>query len=106
MLKLIWSLKGFQKHVPPSEFKDIIKENNEGNSNSIKDVVSYEDNNTNFDLRILKEGDIFGLNELYDYNTSIYNLSAEYTSKEANLFFINKNNFNLIFSKEKSLYNS
>ena len=46
------------------------------------------------------------MNELYDYNTTIYNFSAECISKEASLFFINKNNFNLILSKEKSLYSS
>ena len=106
MLKLIWSLKGFQEHVPPSEFKNIVKENDEDNNSSIKDIASYEDNNTNFDFGILKEGDILGLNELYDYNTTIYNFSAECISKEASLFFINKNNFNLILSKEKSLYSS
>jgi hypothetical protein len=38
MLKLLWSLKGFQEHVPPSEFKNIVKDNDD---NSIKEV--YED---------------------------------------------------------------
>ena len=101
MLKLIWSLKGFQEHVPPSEFKNIVKDNDD---NSIKEV--YEDSEKDFDFGNLKEGDVLGLNELYDYNTLIYNFSAECISKEASLFFINKNNFNLILSKEKSLYAS
>ena len=106
MLKLIWSLRGFQEHVPPNEFNDIVKENDEDSSNSIKDFRPYDDNNTNFEFGTLKEGDILGLNELYDYNTTIYNFSAECVSNEANLFYINKNNFNLILSKEKSLYSS
>lgn len=106
MLKLIWSLRGFQEHVPPNEFNDIVKENDEDSSNSIKDFRPYDDNNTNFEFGPLKEGDILGLNELYDYNTTIYNFSAECVSNEANLFYINKNNFNLILSKEKSLYSS
>ena len=105
MLQLICSLKCFQEHVPPSEFKNIVKENSD-NNNSIKGIISYEDNKTNFDFGILKDGDILGLNELYDFNTSRYNFSAECISNEANIFFINKNNFNLILSKEKSLYNS
>ena len=106
MLKLIWSLRGFQEHVPPNEFNDIVKENDEDSSNSIKDFRPYDDNNTNFEFGTLKEGDILGLNELYDYNTTIYNFSAECVSNEADLFYINKNNFNLILSKEKSLYSS
>ena len=104
MLNLICSLKGFQEHVPPSEFKNIVKENNDNNNNSIKGIISYEDNKTNFDFGILKDGDILGLNELYDYKTSRYNFSAECISDEANVFFINKNNFNLILGKEKSSY--
>ena len=104
MLNLICSLKGFQEHVPPSEYKNIVKENNDNNNNSIKGIISYEDDKTNFDFGILKCGDILGLNELYDYNTSRYNFSAECISNEANVFFINKNNFNLILGKEKSLY--
>ena len=100
---MVCSLKGFQEHVPPSEFKNIAKENND-NNNSIKGIISYEDNKTNFDFGILKDGDILGLNELYDYKTSRYNFSAECISDEADVFFINKNNFNLILGKEKSSY--
>ena len=106
MLKLIWSLKGFQEHVPSSEFKNIIKDNDEDNNSKNDNSNVYEDNEKYVDFGNLKEGDILGLNELYDYNTLIYNFSAECVSKEANLFFINKNNFNLMLSKEKSLYAS
>ena len=104
ILYLVWSLKGFREHVPPSEFNNIINENNK--NNEINDNISYEGEEKYFDFGILKEGDIFGLNELYNYNTSIYNFKAECISKEASLFYINKNNFNLILSKERSLYNS
>ena len=107
MLKLIWSLKGFQEHVPSSEFKNIIKDNEDNDNNSKNDNSNiYEENLKYIDFGNLKEGDILGLNELYDYNTLVYNFSAECVSKEANLFFINKNNFNLMLSKEKSLYAS
>ena len=104
MLKIIWSLKGFTEHVPPSEFNTIINENNNKKSN-LKDTISYDKEEKFFDFGILKEGDIFGLNELYNYNTSIYNFNAECISQEASLFFINKHHFNLILNKEKSLYN-
>ena len=104
MIKLIWSLKGFQEHVPSFEFKSIIKDNED--TNSLKDNHIYEDKEKLFDFGILKEGDILGLNELYDYKTSIYNFNAECVSKEVSLFYINKNNFNLILSKENTLYDS
>ena len=108
MLGLIWSFKGFKEHVPPSEFKNIIKDkNNDNNNNSINENnIPYEEENKEIDFGSLKEGDILGLNELYDYNNSIFNFTAECVSKEACLFYINKNNFNLILSKENSLYDS
>jgi hypothetical protein len=108
MLVLIWSFKGFKEHVPPSEFKNIIKDkNNDNNNNSINDnSIPYEEENKEIDFGSLKEGDILGLNELYDYNNSLFNFTAECVSKEACLFYINKNNFNLILSKENSLYDS
>ena len=104
ILKLIWSLKGFNEYVPPSEFNNIINENN-NKKKCLNDTISYEDDEKIIDFEILKEGDIFGLNELYNYDNSIYNFSAECITKEVNLFFINKKNFNIILSKEKNLYN-
>lgn len=108
MLGLIWSFKGFKEHVPPSEFKNIIKDkNNDNNNNSINEnSIPFEEENKEIDFGSLKEGDILGLNELYDYNNSLFNFTAECVSKEACLFYINKNNFNLILSKENSLYDS
>jgi CRP-like cAMP-binding protein len=106
MIKLIWSLKGFQEHVPSSEFKTIIKDNEDKNNTSINDNVVYEDELKLYDFGILKEGDILGLNELYDYKTTLYNFNAECVSREVELIYINKNNFNLILSKENSLYDS
>ena len=50
MPKLIWSLKGFQYHFPPSEFKNIVKDID---VNSIKEV--YEDSEKYFDFGDLKE---------------------------------------------------
>ncbi len=105
MIRLIWSLKGFQEHVPSSEFKTIIKDNEDKNK-VINDNAIYEDDPKLYDFGTLKEGDILGLNELYDYKTSLYYFNAECISKEAQLIYINKNNFNLILSKENSLYDS
>ena len=105
MFELIFSLKGFKEHVPAFDAKTIIDDNK--NTNEIKDNdTSNEHNLKTIDFGILKEGDILGLNELYDYNTSIYNFSAECISKEAGLFFINKSNFDLILSKENTIYES
>lgn len=108
MLGLIWSFKGFKEHVPPSEFKSIIKDKiNDNNNNSMNENnIPYEEENKEIDFGTLKEGDILGLNELYDCNNSLFNFTAECISKEACLFYINKNNFNLILSKENTLYDS
>ena len=85
MLGLIWSFKGFKEHVPPSEFKNIIKDkNNDNNNNSINEnSIPFEEENKEIDFGSLKEGDILGLNELYDYNNSLFNFTAECVSKEA-----------------------
>ena len=64
--------------------------------NGIKDIEFYN----------LKEGDIVGLNELFDYKTELYNFTAECVSDEANLFFISKRNFNDIMEKESSIMNN
>jgi CRP-like cAMP-binding protein len=107
MFGLIWSFKGFKEHVPPSEFKNLIKDKNNDNNNSINESnIPLEEENKEIDFGSLKEGDILGLNELYDCNNSLFNFTAECISKEACLFYINKNNFNLILSKENTLYDS
>ena len=51
-----------------------------------------------------KEWDIFGLNEMYNKNTELSNFTAECISDYCILYFISKKNFNLIMSKEKSLF--
>ena len=56
----------------------------------MQDFIPYDDNKTNFELGTLKEGDILGLKELYDYNTTIYNFSADCVSKEEIYFLLIK----------------
>ena len=105
MFELIFSLKGFKEYVSPFDIKTIMNENE--NKRTINDNdLSYERDIKTIDFGILKEGDILGLNELYDYNTSIYNFSAECVSEEAGLFFINKSNFDLMLNKENTLFES
>ena len=49
---------------------------------------------------------VFGLNELFDYKTELYNFTAECVSDETNLFFISKRNFNDIIEKENNIMNN
>ena len=45
-----------------------------------------------------------GLCEVYDYKTELFNFTAECISDEATLFFITKNDFSLMLSREPYLY--
>ena len=60
----------------------------------------------NYTLMIIKEFNILGTNESYDYQTEIYNFNAECTSDEAILYFFPKENLNIMLNKEKMAYNS
>jgi len=60
----------------------------------------------NIDFYELKEGDILGLNELYDYKTELYNFNAECLSDDVTMFFVSKTNFNNIIKKESSIMNN
>ena len=46
------------------------------------------------------EGDIVGLNEMFDYKTEMYNFTAECDNDEVNVFFLSKKDFNNIMEKE------
>lgn len=60
----------------------------------------------NIDFYTLSDGDILGLNELFDYKTELFNFNAECVSEEATLFFISKKYFNNIIQKESYIMNN
>lgn len=60
----------------------------------------------NIDFYTLSDGDVLGLNELFDYKTELFNFNAECVSDEATLFFISKKFFNNVIQKENYIMNN
>ena len=73
---------------------------------SSNEYLSYFNGIKTIDLYTLSEGDMLGLNELFDYKTELYNFSAECASYEVNVFYISKANFNNIMEKENDIMNN
>ena len=73
---------------------------------SSNEYLSYFNGIKTIDLYTLSEGDMLGLNELFDYKTELYNFSAECASDEVNVFYISKANFNNIMEKENDIMNN
>jgi hypothetical protein len=57
---------------------------------STNEYLSYFNGIKTIDFYTLSEGDMLGLNELFDYKTELYNFSAECVSDEVNVFYISK----------------
>jgi len=73
---------------------------------STNEYLSYFNGIKTIDFYTLTEGDMLGLNELFDYKTELYNFSAECVSEEVNVFYISKANFNNIMEKENDIMNN
>ena len=56
-----------------------------------------------YDILTIPEYSIFGTNELYDYKTGLYYFSAECVSKEAIIYFLPKQYFYSLLTKEKPI---
>ena len=80
------------------------KDNNEIFSSN--EYLNYFNTTKYLEFYTLKEGDIVGLNELFDYKTELYNFTAECSSDEVHLFFISKRNFYDIMEKENNIMNN
>ena len=103
-IKTIDALNEFNlKYLIHSNNKSItnLKENDiEHEILSSNEYFNYFKQSNYIDFYTLKEGDVLGLNELYDYKTELYNFNAECISNEATLFFISKKDFNNLMQKE------
>ena len=73
---------------------------------SSNEYLSYFKGIKNIDFYNLSEGDIVGLNELFDYKTELYNFNAECVSDEAHLLFLSKKHFSIIMEKENNIMNN
>ena len=110
---LTYALNGYNDYVSDFTSKDYINEQINQQNQLIKShhaldhetIQLYLEKN-NYELMKIKDYNIIGTNESYDYQTKIYNFSAECMSDEAILYFLPKNCLNMILNKEKMVYNS
>ena len=86
--------------------KDLKENEIENEIFSSNEYFSYFQGINNIDFYTLTEGDIIGLNELYDFKTELYNFNAECISNEAILFFISKKDFNNVIKKDSDIRNN
>ena len=106
VINIVYSIKNFIEHIPSFNSRLLIEEFNDIHQLLYKkgDVPFLEFLNTRIiDISKVKKNDILGLNELYDYKTELFNFTAECISDEATVFFITKNDFNLMLGKETNL---
>ena len=103
IVELVTALKGFPEHVVPFELQKFV--NIGENDDPLKNCDNKDDIKL-INMGSFKEGDILGLNELYDHKSQVFNYTAECISDEVVVFFIHKKDFSSMLSKEKSLYNS
>jgi CRP-like cAMP-binding protein len=110
IIKTIDIIKEFNlKYIINNNKKNIsdLKENEvENEIFSSNEYFSYFQGINDLDFYTLNEGDIVGLNELYDFKTELYNFNAECISDEAILFFISKNDFNNVMKKDSDIRNN
>ena len=110
---LTFALNGFQDYISGFTSKDYINDQINQQNQRIKshhtldhDTVKKYIEKNNYTLMIIKEFNILGTNETYHHQTEIYNFSAECISDEALLYFLPKENLNIMLNKEKMVYNS
>ena len=110
IIKTIDIIKEFNlKYIINNNNKNIsdLKENEiENEIFSSNEYFSYFQGINDLDFYTLNEGDIVGLNELYDFKTELYNFNAECISDQALLFFISKNDFNNAMKKDSDIRNN
>ena len=110
IIKTIDIIKEFNvKYMLKNHDKNMINiKDSKANSDilSSNEYLSYFNGIKTIDFYNLSEGDIVGLNELFDYKTELYNFNAECVSDEVNVFFLSKNNFSNIMEKENNIMNN
>ena len=79
--------------VKPKIINDYLSKNHHEILNEIK----------KYDITTIPEYSIFGTNELYDYKTQLYYFTAECISKEAIIYFLPKQYFYFLLTKEKPI---
>lgn len=113
MTYLTFGLNGFSEYVSGFTSKDYANDQINQQNQRLKshhtldqETVKLYIEKNNYDLMTVKEYNIIGTNESYDHKTGIYNCTAECVSNEVILYFLPKENLNILLNREKMVYNS
>ena len=109
LINIVYSIKSFPEHIPVFNSVKLIEEFNNKHQllYSKGDIPFIEFLKTKTILiSKIKNNDILGLSESYDYKTELFNFTAECISDEVTAFFITKNDFNLMLARETTLKNT
>jgi hypothetical protein len=113
MTYLTFGLNGFSEYVNGFTSKDYVNDQINQQNQRLKshhtldqETVKFYIQKNNYDLMRVKEYNIIGTNESYDHKTGIYNCTAECISNEVILYFLPKENLNVLLNREKMVYNS
>ena len=109
LIKVIYSIKSFPEHIPVFNSKQLIEDfNNKHQLLYSKGDIPFTEfrKKKNIEISKIKSNDILGLSDTYDYKTELFNFTAECISDEVTVFFITKNDFNLMLGRETSLKNT
>ena len=103
---LTYSLNNFTEYS--SQLKNESIEENSKNKiyNANRELFELYSKKDIYDLITIKDYNIVGTNETYDYKTDIYNFTAECISDSAVLFFFPKYHLNISLKSEKEILSS
>ena len=102
---LTYSLNNFSEYISK---KETINQDNSKNQifNATRELYELYSKKDVYDLVTIKDYNIIGTNETYDYKTDIYNFMAECLSDSAVLFFFPKSHLDILLKSEKMVFNS
>jgi hypothetical protein len=102
---LTYSLNNFSEYISK---KETINQDNSKNQifNATRELYELYSKKDVYDLVTIKDYNIIGTNETYDYKTDIYNFMAECLSNSAVLFFFPKSHLDILLKSEKMVFNS
>ena len=104
---LTYSLKNFSENLSQIDDKIVYKENSKNIiNNTTRELNLLYSKKDVYDLITIKDYNIIGTNELYDYKTNIYNFSAECISDFAVIYFFPKSHLNSLLKSQKTIHKS
>ena len=106
MMSLKFSLEKFGEYISSLNTEQIDFDTVTDMSNRIltcNEFLSSSKKKKDIQIATMRRKDVIGMNEYYNYKTLLNNFTVECTSEGATVFFISKEHFNMITSKEPSV---